>query len=109
MVNIVVDAAVAIKLFRITVQNNTILPTNIHSYLVVCETLFDNRRKRESGKERQRERQGGGRNRKGERRREIRKEKSGVRGLERKGKGREQEEKGEVKREEEKRGGRRER
>ena len=76
-----VDAAMAIKLFSITVQSNTILSTNIHSYLVVCETLFDNRRKGENGN-RVREKGEGGMER-----REIRREKSGVRGLERKGEG----------------------
>ena len=29
-----------IKLFSITIQSHTILPANIHSYLVVCETLL---------------------------------------------------------------------
>ena len=93
MVNIVVDAAVAIKLFSITVQSNMILPTNIHSYLVICETLFDNRRIGESGKGK------GGTEKEREREERDNKGKERSEGLERKGEGREQEEIGERKRE----------
>jgi hypothetical protein len=66
VVDVVVNAAVAVKLFSITVQSNTILPTNIHSYLVVCETLLIIEEKEEGreirkGKEREIREKGRGR------------------------------------------------
>ena len=35
-----VNAAMTIELFSITVQGHTILTTDVHSHPVVCETLY---------------------------------------------------------------------
>jgi hypothetical protein len=72
VVDVVINATVAIKLFSITIQSNMIFPTNIHSYLVVCETLLTIGERRE-GRERggvgegksEREERGRDENRKG--------------------------------------------
>ena len=70
MVNIVVNAAMTIELFSITVQGHTILATNVHSHPVVCETLYSvcvgggggggvgGEGEREGGRGREREREG---------------------------------------------------